>query len=208
MKNLLIILSIFLTCCSSIPEENLKVVKDSIQVVRPNDKEIQKTTEDTLRLPFHKSYYSDISLKEFGQLLLIDSVRPMDNEITFRLMDSITSKSKETRDYYYPIFQHITNLSDGALSEVIGGYAMDYAEKYPDEFYDRYTCCDSSSKCCQQLIEIAEFIQYEIGMQQDIEAAYSSFVSAIETENHRYPEDRLTMIFIENITNGLNNYME
>jgi len=167
-----------------------------------------EATTDSLRSPFHMAYYSDISMREFGLLVLNDSIRPMDNDMTFKLMDSITSSSKDSRDFYYPIFQHIADISDSALSEVIGGYAMEYASKYPNEFYNRYSCDDSLKLNCEQLIVIAKFIQYEIGMQENIEETWKALLDKMDTEKHRYPEDHLSIIFVDNVTNGLKNYIE
>jgi hypothetical protein len=211
MKTLPILIFAFLVSCSPKNEsENHEASNDKAFESKNSTEDIysENGAIDSIRDPNHKAYYSDISIHEFALLILNDSVSPMDNEITFRLMDSINSTSVDTRNYYYPVFQHIADLSDGALAEAIGVYAMEYVSNYPDEFYSRYSCDDSQKLSCEQLISIAEFIQYEIGMQENIEEAWESFLEKIDTEKHKYPRDQLSIIFVDNLTNGLSDYME
>jgi hypothetical protein len=89
---------------------------------------------DTLRDPSHYYYLTDFPLIKVGQLILADSVQPLDNKIIFDCMDSLSSMDTKTRDFYFPVFLKILEKSDGALAEAVGQYAMNYIEKYPKEF--------------------------------------------------------------------------
>ena len=141
-----------------------------------------------------------------AELVLSDSIQPMDNDLTFRLMEQIIVEDKSTRDYFFPTFKFIVNKSDGALAEVVGLFAKQYAEQYPNEFFNRFECCNSDSNCCNDLVKISKFIQYEIGMSTDIDQAYSDFLSKLETDNRKYPDDLLIILLVDNITNGLEEY--
>ena len=138
---------------------------------------------DSLRSPFHEAYYSDISLREFGQLVLDDSVQPMDNPKTFQLMDSILSPSKETRDYYYPIFQYIIGKADGALGEVVGIYTKKYVEQYSKEFFERYACFEETESCYDELKRMATFVGFEIQVQDNPEKSFTSLKEIIRNDN-------------------------
>ena len=121
-------------------------------------------------------------------------------------MEQITAEDKSTRDYFFPTFKYIVNQSDGALSEVVGLYAKQYAERFPDEFLDRFECCDSDSTCCNELVKFSKFIQFEIGMAEDIDQASTDFLAKIEAGERKYPKDQLIILLVDNVTNGLEEY--
>ncbi|NLR95117.1 SH3 domain-containing protein [Flammeovirga agarivorans] len=56
-----------------------------------------------------------------------------DSEITFNLLDSVTTDNIDTRKFYLFNFSNILQESDGALSEAIGSYCLNYLKKYPLE---------------------------------------------------------------------------
>ena len=91
---------------------------------------------DTLRNSNHKYYFADKSPREFGELIMKDSVSPSDNYSTFRVIDSLKAKSVEDRKFYFKVFLKIMEKSDGALAEAIGSPAYDYVEKYSFDFFE------------------------------------------------------------------------
>jgi hypothetical protein len=197
MKNKVLILIIFIfASCSKGRIDNAESIKNDYS-----------TQEDTLRNKNHYYYLSDLPLRQVGDLIISDSIAPSDNFVTFELMDSLNSDNKEARDFYFHVFEKIVKKSDGALSEVVGAYAQQYIENYPAEFFQRYNCCDSSSQCCDGLIKIANYVTYEIGMQQDIEDSFETFMSKVEKGYVDYPMEHKLIIFTDTIANGLKEYM-
>jgi hypothetical protein len=89
---------------------------------------------DSLRNPTNFFYLSDLSTKAVGELILADSIKAADNEVSFRCMDSLTSPIASSRAFYFSVFRKIMNNPDGALSEVVGGFSKKYIETYPKEF--------------------------------------------------------------------------
>jgi hypothetical protein len=139
---------------------------------------------DTLRSKYHYYYLADLDLRTVGQWILKDSIAPSDNYITFKCMDSLTSKQKKTRDYYFPIFIKIVDKADGALAEVVGSHALSYAKKYPKELADRFKCCSTTQECCTELERFSSYVGTEIMMADDDKKAYNDLVNEM-TKNYR-----------------------
>ena len=89
---------------------------------------------DSLRNPSNYFYLSDLPTKTIGELILADSIRAADNEVSFRCLDSLTSPNPSSRAFYFMVFKKIMNNPDGALSEVVGEFSKKYIEIYPKEF--------------------------------------------------------------------------
>lgn len=203
MKNRILILILFIitSCSKGRIDEAKSNKKDDLTQEYNND------SKDSLRNKNHYYYLSDLPIRQVGNLITSDSIAPSDNFVTFELMDSLHSDNKEARDFYFNVFEKIVKKSDGALSEVIGAYAQEYIENYPKEFFQRYNCCDSSNQYCDELVNIANYVTYEIGMQQDIEESFEKFMSKVKTGYADYPNERKVIIFMDTIANGLREYM-
>jgi hypothetical protein len=91
---------------------------------------------DSLRNPSNYFYLSDLPTKTVGELILADSIKAADNEVSFRCLDSLTSPNPASRAFYFTVFKKIMDHSDGALSEVVGEFSKKYIEAYPKEFAD------------------------------------------------------------------------
>lgn len=57
-----------------------------------------------------------------------------DDENTFAICDSVSTDNSVTRPFYLYVFCRILEISDGAISEVMGVYCMKYMTKFPCEF--------------------------------------------------------------------------
>jgi len=134
MRTILILSIIFCLGCNyesgNTQNKTTENIKDSI-----NENVI---VLDSLSDPTSFYYLSNKPIKEIAHLILIDSIRPSDNKITFDCVDSsLYSKNKVTRDFYFPVFMKILNQSDGALSESLSDYVVKYIVQYPNEFFER-----------------------------------------------------------------------
>lgn len=74
-------------------------------------------------------------------------------------MESLLSKDKESRDFYFMVMEVIVEKSDGALSEVVGAYILNYFKTYPAEFLARYKVLDDTMRN-----QFVQFIAYEYFM--------------------------------------------
>ena len=108
---------------------------------------------DSLRDPKHASYLSDLPLRQVATYFLNDSITPTDNTITFNCLDSLLNDNAETRSFYFPVYLKILERADGALAEVVGGYVIQYIERYPSEFFTR--CIDLNSSQFELLCSAA-----------------------------------------------------
>jgi hypothetical protein len=151
------------------------------------------TEEDTLRLPSHQYYLADLSQQEISRLILEDSLQPSDNEVTFALMDSLSSPNKATRDFVFPAFKVVVEKSDGALAEVVGLYAIKYVEAFPKEFAERYSCC------LEELSQLTNYIGYEIMMSEEPETEYKLLLEKINRKYPKYEQDKSMRAFKEKL---------
>jgi hypothetical protein len=79
----------------------------------------------------------DLAIKKIGELVLQDSIAYLSNEVTaFMLLDSLLSKNKSSRDFYFKVFNKIMERSGGSLDDAVGDYALTYVENYPREFLE------------------------------------------------------------------------
>jgi hypothetical protein len=112
---------------------------------------------DSLRDPYSQYYLADKNPKEIGQMILEDSVNPTDNNVTFRIMDSLLANNHEDRKFYFKVYTKILDKADGALAEAVGIPGMRYVESYTKEFANL-----SSDLTFEQLHSWANRIGWEI----------------------------------------------
>ncbi len=92
--------------------------------------------EDTLKSSLHFYYLADKSYTELLNLFVNQKIAPIDNHITFLVLDSIVSSREATgTNKRLEAMQYMINRSDGALSEVMGIYLFDYMKNKPKEFH-------------------------------------------------------------------------
>ena len=97
------------------------------------------TGYDSLRDPRHFYYLSDLPTSSIGRLILADSLKAVDNEVSFRCLDSLSSADPERREFYFLVFKRIIANSDGALNEIVGQFSKKYIESHPREFASHAT---------------------------------------------------------------------
>jgi len=95
---------------------------------------LSKNPNDSLRNPSNYFYLSDLPTRHIGELILSDSIRALQNEISYRCLDSLTTQDAASRSFYFKVFSKVISNPDGPLSEVVGEYAKKYIESYPKEF--------------------------------------------------------------------------
>jgi len=133
-----------------------------------------------------------------ARLILVDSLSPSDDSMTFMVMDSIIAARKDIRDYYFPAFQKISEKADGALAEVIGSYVLLYVKQYPKEFSDRYSYCLKRNNC-DNMTRLASFAGEETMMRDDNQKEYSDLVDQMTAKYKNWRQDKLLSKFIERV---------
>lgn len=150
---------------------------------------MDSTNLDSLRDPSHFYYLTDLPLRKVANLFMNDSIYPLDNQITFSCMDSISSDNIETRNFYFPVFLKIQDKADGALAEVVGGFIIMYIEKYPKEFAIRI-----SSLSKERVDSFAHYVGYELYFENDnINSSNKWFTSVLDkcTDCNRYQTQQI-----------------
>ena len=117
----------------------------------------QQTETDTLRNPGNFYYLSDLSIKQVGELILIDSIYPSDNFVTFALLDTISGCKENDLEFFLKVFEKIINDADGALAETVGLYTWKFIKKRPIEFIKHI---DKLNK--EQIKKWADFTFYDM----------------------------------------------
>mgnify|MGYP002789529873 CR=1 FL=1 len=162
ISKIIIYLLLILTACKNHSENETPKTVDTFVQGQITEVKSNNEAKDSLRNPSSFYFLTDYPLRKCGYLFLKDSIHPTDNQITFDCMDSISSRNKDTRDFFFPVFLKIVSKSDGALSEAAGSYVMKYVENYTKEFASRSKSLTDSS-----LKSIAYFAANEVGYKYD-----------------------------------------
>ncbi len=178
MKNIIPFLALLFSCGeTATPETEPSFIDTTSQIATTaisQEPSEPKEITDTLRNPYHESYLTDLPLRKVGQLILADSVMPLDNGVTFKCMDSILSDHITTRDFFFPVFLKILDKADGALSEVVCLFTKNYIERFPKEFSRRYAYFTNT-----QIDQWAFYTRYELGFVYDNKAKAESWMTSI-----------------------------
>jgi hypothetical protein len=97
------------------------------------------------------------------------------------MLDSLSSDSKQSRQFYFKVFNKIMNKADGEVAESIGGYALTYVQNYPQEFLD-----NSRAFSKNQLEAWAGNIGIEL------------YLSSNESDNVKEAFDQMVVLFNDN----------
>ncbi len=128
-KNVCIIFLHFLVFSICIGQN---ISKENDPVSHPNS--INKKEIDKINNQIISFYLNNKSIDGNAKLFYKGKFAISDDDKTFAICDSITTNNALTRPFYLYVFCRILELSDGAVSEVIGGNCLDYMKKFPCEF--------------------------------------------------------------------------
>ena len=119
-----------------------------------------------------------------------DELRPSDNFITFRILDSLTSPNKQTRKYYLPVFNKILRQSDGALSEVMGTPIIEFLKQYPTDF--------AKTIKSDELFELySNFAAYELSFSDDYQSDIDAIQQTAQDNFRPYTDSELIKKFLK-----------
>jgi hypothetical protein len=128
---------------------------------------------DTSNLKVSKTQLLDI--RAFGQGIIDGKIRPSDNDETFACLDSINNPNPISRQFFFEVYRIIARNTDGALSEVIGGYLKLYLQTFTKEALDNYKKLDKK----EQEIFI-DNLAYEFSMSDnDLKSEIDSYFTDI-----------------------------
>lgn len=86
------------------------------------------------------------STHRFAEMILVDSIRSMDDDHTFAVMDSMCASARNDKLFYFRTFRKIADYADGALAEVVGSYIMSFAKCHPEELAEHLAKVSSSER--------------------------------------------------------------
>lgn len=114
--------------------DSSNIVQKSLEKEQKSNPTKSTSDDDSLRNPYHYAYLTDLSYPEIGRLILQNKAKPMDNHITFVLMDTISNCDVEYLGFYLGVFENIMDKSDGALSEAVGLYTLKFIKNRTEIF--------------------------------------------------------------------------
>ena len=79
-------------------------------------------------------YLNNPKIDKYSKMYYKCEFAPSDDDITFGFLDSLLTNNKETRPFYFFVFNQILKIADGALAEGIAFKCLNYITKYPCEF--------------------------------------------------------------------------
>lgn len=79
-------------------------------------------------------YLNHPDIDKYSKMFYQGQFQLYDNSETFGFLDSLTTNNKDTRPFYFYVFNSVLSVSDGALSEYVSEICLKYIEKRPCEF--------------------------------------------------------------------------
>lgn len=79
-------------------------------------------------------YLNHNAITNDAKLYYEGKVTPADDERTFAILDSVVTRNREIRPFYFFLLNRMMKTADGALSEYISTVCSHYFSQYPCEF--------------------------------------------------------------------------
>ncbi|MFN8254568.1 MAG: hypothetical protein U0W24_02690 [Bacteroidales bacterium] len=143
------LISVCLSCNLKNSKQSVKIQSDTIFIndtIYRNisyDKEWQKSfglthdpNIDSIWFKPVSFYLDDINCSGLAEDFYYGYLRPSDNGTTTELLKLATTGNTKLRPFYRWCLDKTIEISDGALGELIGVPARQYAEKFPEEFFE------------------------------------------------------------------------
>lgn len=130
--------------------EKLKVIEENKNSVNTNDWQngfglTYDIDKDSIWKKPVRYYIENNNCSQTAIDFYFGKYRPTDEEKTKKLLGLVTTEEIELRPFYRWILNKTIVIQDGALAEYTGVPARQYAEKYPNEFFE-YMDIDKSSE--------------------------------------------------------------
>ena len=134
---------------SNIPEENKPAPVQSLT-------NIQFTgTIDGRSITF---YLNQPRIDPFSKMFYQGQFQLADNDETYGFLDSVITKNKATRPFYFFVFNSAVGMADGAIAEVMAETCLEFFTKYPCTFF-KYSI---SEECRVDMPKWAELIAFQL----------------------------------------------
>lgn len=148
MKNILMLISLLLFSCEN---KSTTQKNKTVEIIQKEKSNVIKSKAEDWQLGFDLTHNIDkdsiwnkpvryyIENKKCSQIAVefyYGKYRPTDEEKTEKLLSLVTTENSELRPFYRWILNKTILIQDGALAEYTGKPARQYAEKFPDEFFE------------------------------------------------------------------------
>jgi len=167
-------------------------IHDTIYIDQFNNKDWQKsfglTHDPNIDSIWFKpvSYYlEDKECSPIAFEFYYGYIKPSDNGTTIELLKLAKTDNNKLRPFYRWCLNKTLIVSDGALGELVGVPARQYAEKFPDEFFNYLDIANNDG-------------QYEMWTNA---IAYSGYFDFDEYDNDKLNTQRLEKTMFSNLKN-------
>ena len=100
-----------------------------------------------------------MDIKSYARKILNGSVKPSDDDTTFRILDSLLCKSKADKQFYFEVANFIQRKSDGSLAEYVAMIANKYYFTCTSEFIS-----NSMKLSPQDLASWLDYVSFGLSM--------------------------------------------
>lgn len=152
---------LFLSCGSQREEHDnseKQSTADSTPIVNPSNNPSQKQylLPDTIGGKPVTFYLYDTNIAPIAKALYLGQFIPTDNDSTTQLLSYAITNDSIVRPFYRWCLDFTIQISDGALAEYPGAPALQYATRFPNEFF-AYMDKDKSAQRYKQWTEIIAY---------------------------------------------------
>lgn len=202
MKNMMIVLAFFTACNNNKQtQQDNTTAKKPVWTDRLNGK--QYPLPDFVGGKPVSFYLYNANIASIAKAFYRSQFRPGDNDSTTQLLSYVTTADSTIRPFYRWCLDFTITISDGALGEYPGDPALQYATKFPAEFF-KYMDEDRSGERYKRWTEIIaysglnDYSKPESEIQKEIiNSLQQNCVSCSDDIKSRIK------IFAEDITNDL-----
>jgi uncharacterized membrane-anchored protein YjiN (DUF445 family) len=122
-------------------------------------------------------------IKKYAQQILENKIYPSDDDETFGCMNQLFTENQKDLNLYFNVFRVIVKKSDGALSEVVGQYILNFLKSNPDFFIKQYSEFDSEEKNRFTGFMAYEFYFSETDYKAEIDEFFTKVSNGIKSES-------------------------
>lgn len=117
-------------------------------------------------------------------------LKPSDNGTTTELLKLAVTNNKKLRPFYRWCLNKTLVISDGALGELTGIPAREYAEKYPDEFFEYLDSTEDGTKykMWTEAIAYSGNYDYHAGNEVNRKRLENIMISNLKTKTQKNTE--------------------
>lgn len=158
---LIILLSVFIiiSACNNDEQTEKITIPETTSPTPDHPSDINYRRPDSISGKPASFYLGHSEVSGIAKDFFLGKFKAGDNDSTAELISYITTDNSAIRPFYRWCIDRIMTISDGALSELIGDPALDYAVKFPEEFISYM----NSKKPKGRWVELMAYSSFKFG---------------------------------------------